>query len=99
MMPKGRKYKAHNLYNELQLITKWMRTCLKAYIAAILNASSLESTAWDAPSVKTTRRYSTGCPIKEPLYIQVQNRPTQNMHHIYIYRKKNQYHIMDLLQT
>lgn len=44
------------------------RTCLKAQIEANLNASSLESTAWAAPSIKTTRRFSTGCPIKAPLY-------------------------------
>lgn len=43
-------------------------TFLNAYIAASLNASSLESTACDAPSVKATRTNSTGCPIKEPLW-------------------------------
>lgn len=45
------------------------KTCLKAYIAAILNASSLESTVWAAPSVKTIRIFSTGWPIREPLHM------------------------------
>lgn len=59
------KLKQTNLY---RIPTQNMiRTCLNAYIEANLNASSLESTAWEAPSVKTTRMFSTGCPINEPL--------------------------------
>jgi hypothetical protein len=44
-----------------------MLTCLKAYIAASLKASSLESTACEAPSVIVILIFSTGCPINEPL--------------------------------
>mmetsp|Transcript_12457 Transcript_12457/g.46523 ORF Transcript_12457/g.46523 Transcript_12457/m.46523 type:complete len:208 (-) Transcript_12457:1776-2399(-) len=44
-------------------------TCRNALSAASLNAISLESTAWLAPSVNTTRMFSTGCPINPPVWL------------------------------
>lgn len=41
-------------------------TWRKALSAAILKASSLESTAWEAPSVRVTRTLSTGWPVSPP---------------------------------
>lgn len=63
-------------------------TCLNAYIEANLNASSLESTAWEAPSVKTTRRCSTGCPINEPLYVQEETGASQQASYQFIFTMK-----------